>query len=277
MIIDQAYKLRNYYAPSSIKGSKQLIISIISGKGGTGKSFLAFYLSQVLAMNGYKTLLVEFDFNLGSLAFMLGANPDVTIGDFFSGSALFEELPVEIDDNFFLIFGDSGKLNFPENRITHIRNFFHVLQTRANNFDFIILDNGAGISKEIFETLKHSSLNLIVTLTEPIAIMDAYVIIKLMIKNSPPIEKGLIINKCKSHSEGETAFENLNKAANHFFKEKLNLFGIVSENSCMGAIQLLNKNQSKLDEKHQVVSELNSTASAIIKFAQLANSRHSKI
>jgi len=51
-MIDQAYKLREYYHSSSL-AEKQNIISVTSGKGGTGKTFFSFYLSQFLAAQGY--------------------------------------------------------------------------------------------------------------------------------------------------------------------------------------------------------------------------------
>ncbi len=269
-MIDQAYKLREYYHSSSL-AEKQNIISVTSGKGGTGKTFFSFYLSQFLAAQGYKTLLVEFDFNLGSLAYHLDYETNNTIGDFFLGSILFDELPVEIQENFSIIFGDSGKINYPENLSSQVEKFLQKLLTINEKYDFIILDNGAGIGSHIFESLKYSAMNLIVTLPDPVSIMDAYVVIKLMAKNSINIPKGIIINKCESQDEGQTAFNNLNSAAQHFFNEELNLVGIFTENKDFQNLSLHSTTLKTTSQNSKFLSELTRSAKRITTIAQLAN------
>ena len=271
-MLDQAYKLREYYnSPKAGEQTAQEIISVTSGKGGTGKSVTAFYLAQMLANKGYKTLLVEFDFNLGSLEYHLNISPRATIYDLFSGTALFEEALTEISPNFHVIFGDNGKLNFPENRISHIQNFFVALKNKATDYDFVIIDNGAGISNEIFETIKNSTLNLIVTLQDPVAVMDAYVLIKLMAKNSIKCKKGIIINKCSSATEGEVAFQNLHKATKHFFKEEIHLIGLIPENDFCKSINMLDEHLISRSKTHPVITEITSAALKISTIAQLAN------
>lgn len=269
-MIDQAYKLREYYHSSS-QAEKQNIISVTSGKGGTGKTFFSFYLSQFLAAQGYKTLLVEFDFNLGSLAYHLDYETKNTIGDFFLGSILFDELPVEIQENFSIIFGDSGKINYPENLSSQVEKFLQKLTTVNDKYDFIILDNGAGIGAHIFEALKYSAMNLIVTLPDPVSIMDAYVVIKLMAKNSINISKGIIINKCESQDEGQTAFNNLNSAAKHFFKKELNLVGIFTENKDFQNLSIHNSSFETAGQNSKFISELTRSAQRITTIVQMAN------
>lgn len=269
-MIDQAYKLREYYHSSSL-AKKQNIISVTSGKGGTGKTFFSFYLSQFLAAQGYKTLLVEFDFNLGSLAYHLDYETNNTIGDFFLGSILFDELPVEIQENFSIIFGDSGKINYPENLSSQVEKLLQKLLTINEKYDFIILDNGAGIGSHIFESLKYSAMNLIVTLPDPVSIMDAYVVIKLMAKNSINIPKGIIINKCESQDEGQTAFNNLKSAAQHFFNEELNLVGIFTENKDFQNLSLHSTTLKTTSQNSKFLSELTRSAKRITTIAQLAN------
>lgn len=273
---DQAFKLREYYRTSS-DDNKPKIISVTSGKGGTGKTFFSFYLSQILAAQGFKTLLVEFDFNLGSLAYHLDQSVENTLGDFFLGSIFIDELPVKINENFSIIFGDNGKLNFPENLNSQIENFLRKLNNTSKEYDFILLDNGAGIGSHIFETLKHSSMNLIVSLPDPVAIMDAYVVIKLMTKNSLTQQKGIILNKCNSPEEGKTAFENLNRASQHFFKKRLNLVGIFPDDRDFQELKLLDNVDSKIDNSTSLISELNRAATRITTIEQMANNHQLKI
>lgn len=277
-MFDQAQKLRDYYnSPVLKKADKnRQIISITSGKGGTGKTFAAFYLSQFLAKQGYKTLLVEFDFNLGSLSYHLNTNPDATICDLFSGSALFDETIVEVENNFSIILGDNGKLNFPENKVAHIRNFFGYLNNKASDYDYVILDNGAGISNEIFETIKHSTINLIVTTPDPVAVMDAYVVLKLMTKNSIDVYKGILINKCKTLEDGKTAFENLSKASHHFLKEDIFFAGSISNSNSADSLQLISSAGFAETSNQKLFNEFESTSQTICKIGQVANNHQPK-
>ena len=58
--------------------AKSTFMSLLSGKGGVGKSVLAFNLADQLAGLGYRVLLVDADFALGSLHVL--ANLNVTCG-----------------------------------------------------------------------------------------------------------------------------------------------------------------------------------------------------
>ena len=272
--MDQAFKLRelrNKPVPESGKGK---IISVTSGKGGTGKSFVSFNLALAFSRKGNKTLLVEFDHNLSSLSYQLGVEPETTIYDVFRGTALFEDLPCKISENLFVAFGENGKLNYPENLVTHIKNFFARLYGKTNDYDYIIIDNGAGISPEIFETIRHSSMNLIVTQPDAVSVMDAYVLIKLMKKNSLNIPVGISINKCGNIEQGKEAFENLNKATDHFFGEKVELCGILPEDR--KAAELMISVTGGFGElmKTNFFGKIEEVADGIHNFRQLANIHH---
>jgi flagellar biosynthesis protein FlhG len=275
-MIDQAQRLREIQSRSGNRTkTNSNIISVTSGKGGTGKSFISFYLAQFLALKGYKTLLVEFDHNLATLAFHLNIEPENTLLDIFHGTVLFEELPVKVKENLYIIFGESGKLQYPQNKLSYVQNFMQTLGKNSFSYDFIIIDNGAGINNEVFETIRASDLNLIVTLPDPVAVMDAYVLVKLMVKNSLRTSKGIVINKCLDDSEGKTTFNNLNKASLNFFNEELELMGIIGEAKPLQALQLLKTEDLANQPYSQVLKQFELIISLMVKSRQLANSHQS--
>lgn len=62
------------------------VFSVMSGKGGTGKSTLSASLGQIAARKGSKVLLVDLDAGLGSLDLMLGVeNMVFDLGDVLDG------------------------------------------------------------------------------------------------------------------------------------------------------------------------------------------------
>lgn len=270
-MFDQAQKLRELTGQKIGKREFSTpIVSVTSGKGGTGKSLISFHLAQSLAIQGYKTLLVECDFNLSALSFHLNIEPSTTVFDLFTGNALFNEAPVEVSENLSIIFGDNGKLNFPDNKVGHIRNLFNLLYDRTGEYDIVILDNGAGIGPEVMEIIKNSTMNLIITLPDTVAVMDAYVVVKMMMKNSVDIPMGVIINKCQSAAEGNEAFGNLNLATTHFFEKELSLIGVIEENKDFREVKLLEKNSLN----HPIFSAVEPLVKRFTSFAHLANNRH---
>ena len=127
----------------------------------------------------------------------------------------------------------------------------------------------------VLHQLVKSDYNIIVTSPEPTAIMDSYVVIKLLIENNSSAERFVVINKCSDAEEGETAFMNLSVAVNHFLKKKIELLGFVSyevaaHKSIMNQELLL-----KFNKDSKSADEIFHNAKRFITIAQMANNNQS--
>src|SRR5690606_4018118 len=67
-------------------------IAIASGKGGTGKSFLATSLAVLLHRAGRRTTLVDCDFGLACDHLLLGVKPTVTLQQLLGGQATLDQV-----------------------------------------------------------------------------------------------------------------------------------------------------------------------------------------
>jgi len=52
----------------------------------------------------------------------------------------------------------------------------------SNAYDLVLIDSGAGVNNAVLQTILRSYSNCIVTTPETTAVMDAYVLLKLLIK-----------------------------------------------------------------------------------------------
>ncbi len=215
----------NNLASAEPEKSTEKIIAFSSGKGGTGKTVLSLNIAYALSLLNKKVLLIDLDLNFSNVNIILNTVASKTLYGFFSGKNLLPELITKHTENLHFIFGDSGKNNYPSLSPESIDYFFSQLNKVSSYYDFVILDTGPGEGAVPF--LINSDFNIIVSSPEPTAVMDSYVILKLLKGKKTGQKKFIIINKCEGKEEAETAFNNLQSASNHFLKEDLTLLGYI--------------------------------------------------
>lgn len=203
------------------------IVSVCSGKGGTGKTFLSLNFGYKLSRLNKRILVVDLDFNFSNLHLLLNQTSENPISNLFLQKSSFDELIFRYSDNFHLIFGDSGSSNFPKMNNDLLEYFFIHLDHYLQYYDYIILDSSAGADESTIYQLSRSDINLIVASSEPTAVMDAYVLIKVIKENIDNPQNLIVINKADNKEEGELAFQNLSTAVRHFLKTDIILLGIV--------------------------------------------------
>ncbi len=64
-----------------------------------------------------------------------------------------------------------------------------------NDADIIIIDTGAGISDNVLYFLLSSDENIVVTIPEPTAILDAYGVIKSIAPENPKADIKILVNR----------------------------------------------------------------------------------
>ena len=227
MISGQGLRILDFVEVKPPKESKKdspQIISVTSGKGGTGKSFVSLNLAYLLSQK-FKVLLVDYNFNFSNIHALINHIPKLNIINYFDVKNNYSigELTFKYSQNLSIVFGNSGShtaaLNFNpvlDSVDEGLLNIFFKELKGLSEYDYIILDTGAGISKEIILALKYSDYNLVVANTEPTAVMDAYAMIKLLHANKVIFNNLVVFNKCLDENDYKSASSNLNKALSHF-------------------------------------------------------------
>ena len=217
--LDRIIELEKLYNKGNVKSSSK-IVAIASGKGGTGKTFFAANLAFHLS-NTKKVLLVDLDFNLANVHLLFNSHPQKTLTDYFESRCLFEDVITKHNSNLHLIYGEAGYSERSVPAVEQIDKMFNEINKLSDRYDIILLDLGAGISKENICVLTHSDIKIIVATPEPTSLMDAYVVIKQLKFNSSEENIFLAINRVVELNEAEQAFDNLKTAVNHFLKTKI--------------------------------------------------------
>jgi flagellar biosynthesis protein FlhG len=231
-VIGQAQRLTELVKKGQSQSlTENKILAVTSGKGGTGKSFFILNYAFQLSQMGKRVLLVDLDSNLANIDVMLNISSDITLSNFFESRVLFSELITEVRPNLNLIFGDSGKLKQAQQRTDIIDYLFTNIRNISSNYDYILVDTGAGISNENLYLLSKTDYLIMLINPDPTSVMDGYALTKVYKNQFGKTNIGVVVNKCDDEAEGKLAFENLNTATTHFLKVGLNYSGYVNFNS----------------------------------------------
>ncbi|MBI3605556.1 MAG: AAA family ATPase, partial [Nitrospirae bacterium] len=162
-----------------LKAQNREIWAIGGGKGGTGKTFLSGNLAISLSKMGKKVILIDADLGCANLHTCLGiAGKGPTLSDFIRGKVnsiqdvlLATEIP-----NLSLI---SGAQDFLEIANPKYREKMRLIRRIQDlDFDYIILDLGAGTSFNILDFFLVSDVGILTVLPEPTSIENVYRFIK---------------------------------------------------------------------------------------------------
>lgn len=271
--LERIIELKNLKPDESSSGSGK-IISISSGKGGTGKTFFSVNLAYLMSKKNYKILLVDFDFNMGNVCGLLDFSNEPSVVDFIQGRSLFKDLPQKVNENFYVIPGDSGADDFPALTNEMLMRIKLNLMKLTEEFDFILLDTASGVEKSTIELNNIADLSLIIATPEPTAVMDAYAIVKIIKSNSSANQIAVVINKCISEEDSDITFQNLSEAAQHFINAELKFAGSLTFSLEIHKSITAQKILAETNANCNSITELSSISEYLIKFAQVVNNNH---
>lgn len=183
------------------------ILSIVSGKGGVGKSAVSVFLGTALAKMGKKVLLMETDIGLRGLDIMLGLEnktvfdiSDVLLSRCEPSKAIVES---ETIPNLFLLPACAS----PDYRLDK-QDFCVFTKNLAPYYDFIIIDSCAGFSSNFFASIAPADSAFIVVTPDPICIRDARIVADKLYQSKIPAVK-LVINKVPKSFSKHSVVPNL--------------------------------------------------------------------
>ncbi|MCR5219032.1 AAA family ATPase [Treponema sp.] len=154
------------------------IIPIASGKGGVGKSLLSANLAITLGKAGKKVLLVDLDLGASNLHLVIGQQaPKNGIGTFLTGQSKFEDIVKKTDyENVWFIAGDSEIPGLTSLKVSQKNEL--IKSFTKSDYDYLILDLGAGTHLTILDMFLLSPQGIVVTAPTVTATLNGYLFLK---------------------------------------------------------------------------------------------------
>lgn len=204
-------------------------IAIASGKGGTGKSFLATSLAVALHRSQRRTVLVDCDFGLACDHLLLGVKPTLTLQQLLGGQCTLEQVLLKTPCGPRLLPGASGVRRMATPTDKDLTMFARELGALSESEDTVVLDLGAGIAPATVLTMLSADWIVMVTQPEIAALVDAYAVIKCIAQLKPSARFLVVVNRVSTPGRGEMAFQRLMEVANQNVGIELSYLGEIPD------------------------------------------------
>jgi flagellar biosynthesis protein FlhG len=166
-----------------------VLTAIASGKGGTGKTFIAATLAQALANDGERVLLFDGALGLGNIAVHLGVPPAERFTAVLGGTVAVHEAATPFcrrpnrHGRVDILAGSSGAGLPSAVDAAMIMRTVAALRLSLG-YDRVVLDLGGGVEDTVMRFASAADECIVVITPDPASLTDAYAFIKLYVRRA---------------------------------------------------------------------------------------------
>ncbi len=245
------------------------LISFISNKGGVGKTHTAVNIAYGLAKNRKKVLLIDLDLGNADVSNKIGLFPDKTLFDFLNRDSEMDDIIQSTKYGFYFIASKAGEFKLANliyaQKLRFIRNFLKI----APDYDYVIFDLPAGISRDVIDFAL--ATDRIVVVTTPRDIIAGYACIKASffrfsqneerlataISGYSPnrvLRTSLFINQVETAAQGDHIGRNIQRIATESINKHKPDFSVNLE--MLGSMAFNKEQMIEAENKHKPFMEL---------------------
>jgi flagellar biosynthesis protein FlhG len=190
-------------------------ISVTGGKGGVGKTSISLRLATDLSQEGHRVLLIDCDANLSNTAIKLGLPLDNSFWKLLSGEKSFKDCVIK-PGTFDLLPACNGSLDLFEAQIPLDEVMMDIISSHEHEYDYIILDSPAGMSKETLNLNAYCDHRVIVVTPDKSSITDSYSLIKVLGQKYGIKENHLLVNMIQQEKQFHRVVLSLSETIENF-------------------------------------------------------------
>jgi flagellar biosynthesis protein FlhG len=239
------------------------VFSVISGKGGVGKTMTSVNTAAMLNKMGYQVAVIDADLGLANCATLLNETVEATVSDWISGECHLQDLIQNVNGiSLITASNDPATQNLKTEVMMDALDqvISHLKQTN----DFIIIDTPAGAGEMVLWALDSSQLATLVLVDEPAAISDVYRLCKYVFNIDPGYRFASIVNFAENEESAENTLKQFNNILDYFLGKKSEYFGFIPASDRIHEAIRKQHTLLELTEEKSILKELEFIAQNVI-------------
>jgi len=211
------------------------LISISSGKGGSGKTNIVVNLALALAKMQQKVLIFDADMGIANVNVLLWLVCPYNIEHLLKREKKIEDILVTGPGGINILPASSGFLEI--GRLPETQQLFLLkeLQQVMRGVDILLIDTAAGISANVVYFNLAAEETIVVITPEATSLADAYALIKILFTEHSKRNFSILVNAARHSQEAEGVFKKIKKVVHHFLEDPtLDYLGFIPFDSHIG-------------------------------------------
>lgn len=200
-------------------------MAVTSGKGGVGKTNLSANLAVLAARAGRRVLLIDADLGLANVDILYGIRPKYHLGDLLEGDVDIGEILAEGPAGVRVLHGGSGVHELTGLDDAQKLRLITALDTLENEFDFVIIDCGAGLGHIVQFFVGAAQEALLVVTPEPTSLTDAYATVKVLSQEASARHFHVVVNPVATEAQAREVYQKLRSVIDRFLDVKATYLG----------------------------------------------------
>ncbi len=203
------------------------VYSIISGKGGVGKSLFTAELAYYLSSLGRRILIIDGDMGLSNIEVVFNIKTKGTLNDVINYGKSINDIITQASPRIDVISSGSGvrELNFlssldRQGLVSSILDLQYM-------YDAILIDTSSGMSEFSLQLASMSDEIICLLTPEPSSFTDLYGMIKVMVQDFKKDRFCVVTNMVETETKGDFLFQKFAEVCSRFLIVSLDYLGSV--------------------------------------------------
>lgn len=232
------------------------LVSLLSGKGGVGKSVLTYNLAERLTFQGKQVLIVDLDVYCGNLHILANVACRYGVTQVITGELSLKEAVTSLGDNLDLLAADGR--GWPEDisAVKAAAKLAAKLRKEGQQYDLIMIDHPSGKCQSSTVIAAASNINVLVVVPELTSISDACGLYKHLLTTDRSLDCRLLVNRAESVGEAEYIHQKFGALTERFYGRPPFYLGYMLEAASIRHSVATQKPLSTIDESEKALADL---------------------
>jgi len=193
-----------------------LLVTIFSGKGGTGKSVLAYNMADILCREGHKCLLIDAARQSGNLHIMANSRPAYSLDDIIIGAIGVDDAIVRLREGLDFIASPACTGRIGQFSPASWARFLGSARDNLAAYDIVVFDTPSSDLNIISLATAASDINLMIFTPELTSIANNYGLYKFLINENKNADINILFNNVKTGRDSEYIYQKFSVLSKRF-------------------------------------------------------------